>query len=401
MKVLLIHRDIGTGSVGKIVEDLYFGLKQNGDDCKIAYGFLNKSKIDSSDLFSVCKPLDIKVHAFLSKITDRAAFYGKKNTKRLINFIKEYNPDIVHIHGSYGYWLDISVLYPFLAGFSAKTIITLHSCWDFTGHCCYFTKAKCNLWKTGCKKCPCKNDYPQSLFFDRSSRNYNDKKKLFAAFNNLFFIAPSLWMKGVAEQSFIKSFIIETIENGIDLDSFKFTPTNLSKYGIDESKKIILGVASEWDDRKGLNDFIELSRLIDNSFQIVVVGLTKKQLKRMPDNIVAITKTDSKKELAAIYSAATVLFNPTYEDNYPTVNLEALACGTRVITYNVGGSSEIINKTKHGFVIKEKDYSELVKLASLSSDKEKKYDYLNLISNELMVKRHIAFYMSLSSKKTR
>ena len=395
MKVLLIHRDLGTGSVGKIVEDLYFGLKQNGADCKVAFGFINKSQIDKRDLFSVCKPIDVKVHAFLSKLTDRAAFYSRKNTQRLIEFIKEFNPDIIHIHGSYGYWLNIKVLYTFLSSSNIKTIITLHSCWDFTGHCCYFTKVDCNLWKTECKKCPCKKDYPQSLLLDRSTKNYHEKKKLFEAFKELFFIAPSMWMKKIADDSFIGNFKISVIENGIDLGSFKHSCANLDKYGIDSSKIIILGVASAWDERKGLKDFFELSKFVDDSIQIVIVGLTKKQMKTIPKNIVGITKTDSKEELACIYTVATILFNPTYEDNYPTVNLESLACGTPVVTYDVGGSPEIIRRTNCGFIIDKKDYQELIRIAHLPKNSDRASSFLNLISNDLMVKKHITFYEDL------
>lgn len=202
-------------------------------------------------------------------------------------------------------------------------------------------------------------------------------------------------MKKTAEESFIKSFKIEVIENGIDLNSFKPSTTNLDKYGVDGSKKIILGVASGWDDRKGLNDFLELASVVDDSIQIVLVGLSKKQKRKIPKKIIAITRTDSKNELAALYSTATVFFNPTYEDNYPTVNLEALACGTRVVTYNVGGSPEIINKTNCGFVINKRDFKELIRIVNLPYEKNRILRVADSISNTLMIRKHLDFYKSL------
>lgn len=361
MKILILHRDIGTGSVGKIVEDLYFGIKNAGHQCKVAYGGLtNRSKIPSNDLYSVNDKIGMSFHALLSRITDRAGFYSRRKTKQLIKFIDSFKPDVIHIHGCYGYWLDIDTLYKYFAKSGVRIINTLHSCWDFTGHCCYFTHANCKKWEKCCHDCPEKKSYPKSFVFDRSRKNFLQKKELFLQVTNMEYVSPSFWMSKCFSRSFLNKFKMTVIKNGIDLESFKKTHIDLSKYGVNAEKTIILGVASVWDERKGLKDFVDLSRVIDEKYQIVLVGLNDKQIKRMPANVVCIKRTNSKEELAGLYSSACVLFNPTGEDNYPTVNLESIACGTPVVTYDSGGSPEAVIEYGFGRVIKPHDYKALL-----------------------------------------
>lgn len=397
MKILLIHRDLGTGSVGKIVEDLYFGVKNSGHDCKVAYGYINKSKIPVEDIVSVCDEYNIKLHALYSRLTDKSGFFGKKQTKKLVEFIENYKPDIIHIHGLYGYWIDISTFYNCLKNTDICVINTLHSCWDFTGHCCYFTKANCMKWQSHCNHCPEKKKYPASLLVDNSFENYEKKKYLTCSIKNMRFVAPCDWMAACINQSFLKNYDVRVINNGIDLTAFKRTSFDLSKYGINVEKKIILGVASNWEERKGLDDFIELASYITDEFQIVLVGLNEKQISDVPNNIIGIKRTESKEDLAAIYSAATILFNPTYEDNYPTVNLEAIACGTPVVTYRTGGSPEIVKKLHAGSVIKEKDYQQIQQLADYYDNNPLilSYQDFEYLSKDRMVEDYMNFYKLL------
>ena len=401
MKVLLVHRDIGTGSVGKIVEDLYFGIAASGNECKVAYGYINKSKIPIKDLISVCDEKTIKKHALYSRLTDRTGFYGKKQTEKLVNFIENYKPDIIHVHGLYGYWIDIATLYSYLKNTDMCIVNTLHSCWDFTGHCCYFTKADCKRWQDHCYKCPEKKKYPSSLFIDNSFNNYERKKELSCSMKNMHLIAPSEWIARCAKQSFLKSYDTHVINNGIDIAAFRSNSGDVIKYSINIEKKVILGVASNWEERKGLNDFIELSDIISDDYQIVLVGLSKKQINILPNNIIGIQRTDSKEDLAAIYSAATVFFNPTYEDNYPTVNLEAIACGTPFITYRTGGSPEIVERLSAGYVIKEKDYKRVLQLTDYYSSNPLTLTKADLayLSKERMVEEYLNFYYLISEGK--
>lgn len=156
----------------------------------------------------------------------------------------------------------------------------------------------------------------------------------------MILITPSKWLKNEVEKSYLKDYPIEVINNGVDTNLFKPTPSNIKQqYGI-EDKKVILGVSSVWNKMKGLDTFIELSKELDNQYQIVLIGLNKKQIEQLPTNIIGISRTENVQELVKWYSAAALFFNPTLEDTYPTTNLEAIACGTPVITFNTGGSPE-------------------------------------------------------------
>lgn len=249
----------------------------------------------------------------------------------------------------------------FIGAKSQKPVFwTLHDCWSFTGHCCHFDVIKCDKWKNGgCYDCPQKSGYPKSLFLDRSKTNFKKKKKLFTSVKNLTIITPSEWLAGKVRESFLSEYPIKVINNGIDVSVFKPTPSDFKKrYGI-ENKKIILGVASGWGRYKGFNDFIELSKRIDDNYKVVLVGVSKEQKKVLPANILGIERTDDTTELAEIYSAADVFVNPTYEDTYPTVNLEAQACGTPVVTYKTGGSPESVNMD-YGKVVEQGNLNELI-----------------------------------------
>ena len=399
MKVLIINRDVGTGSIGKICVDLYNGLRASGNECKVAYAWNNKSTISSYDLFKFNDLNTIRFNALLSRFFDNDGLRSKKATYKLIDYIKVYSPDIVHIHSFYGYYINFPILFDYLKKSNIKVVNTLHSCWDFTGHCCYFTRVRCDKWKNQCSNCIQKKSYPKSIFLDRSRRNYDIKKKTYANSMNLAIVTPSLWLSNLVSESILCKHNTFVINNGINLDIFKPTIIDLKKYNIDERKKIILGVASIWDERKGLNDFIELSNVIDDSYQIVLIGITEKQQKKLPPSIICIRRTENAKELAGFYTAALVFFNPTYEDNYPTVNLESIACGTPVVTYNTGGSPESVIKYNFGKVIEKKDYKSL--LFFLKELKEKKYVFssdINELSFEKMVNDYITLYKNLILK---
>ncbi|WP_279015045.1 glycosyltransferase, partial [Thomasclavelia cocleata] len=241
----------------------------------------------------------------------------------------------------HGYYVNIEILFKYLKEHpEIKKIWTLHDCWAFTGHCAYYTYVKCDKWQTCCKgKCSNKKEYPKTLFSNVKS-NFNKKKEIFCGVENMVLVTPSQWLKKEVEKSYLKDYSIEVINNGVDTNIFKSTPSNIKQqYGI-EDRKVILGIASVWDKRKGLNIFIELSKEIDNQYQIVLIGLSKKQIEQLSSNIIGISRTENVLELVKWYSAADVYFNPTLEDNYPTTNLEAIACGTPVITFNTGGSPE-------------------------------------------------------------
>ena len=268
MKVFQVNSVCGTGSTGRIVCDIKQMLKNSGNDCRIAYG---RGFFDDPDCVKIENDLVFKAHVFFSRITDRQGFYSTAATRRLVRDIEQFNPDIIHLHNIHGYYLDIRVLFEFLKQYNKPVVWTLHDCWAFTGHCAYFSFAGCEKWKTECGQCPQKSAYPASVLIDNSKKSFNLKKDLFTDIDNLQIVTPSNWLNGVVKESFLKKFPVTTIYNGIDLNVFKPLKSDFkSKNGL-SGKKVVLGVANVWEKRKGLDDFIKLSKVLPNDYKIVLV----------------------------------------------------------------------------------------------------------------------------------
>ena len=350
-------------ATGMIMMNVHKALLKNGQQSYVVWG--RGRKPENNNEISIEDNIGIKYHGVYRRLTDKTGFASKRATKALLSELDRIKPDIVHLHNIHGYYVNIEMLFSFLKNKSIKVVWTLHDCWSFTGHCAYFDAVGCEKWKVGCNNCPQKNTYPSSILLDNSSWNWNKKKDLFTG-ADITLVTPSEWLKKLVKQSFLKDYPTIVINNGIDLSVFKPTTDetyldNLrSKYGLD-NRPIILGVASEWTKRKGLFDFVELSQTL-LEYQFVVVGLTEKQIKSIPKTLKGIKRTNNVQELVGLYSLATIFFNPTYEDNYPTTNLEAIACGTPVFTYDTGGSPEsIVNGfgkviSKQNFVSEVNDY---------------------------------------------
>lgn len=351
MKILMINSVCGIRSTGRICTDLAEALTKQGNQVKIVYGREEVPERYGQYAVRVGSDFDATVHAIRSRLLDDTGFGSLEATKRLITWIKNYDPDIIHLHNIHGYYINIEALFAYLKEAHKRVIWTLHDCWAFTGHCSHFSYIKCEKWKTGCSHCPQKKRYPSSLIRDNSANNWQNKKRLFSSLENVTLVTPSVWLSDLVKQSFLKNYPVTVIHNGIDTSVFKPTPSLFrAKYNL-QNRTILLGVASSWNDRKGLSDFIRLSETVGKDYQVVLVGLSDKQMKLIPDSIIGIKRTNSTKELAEIYSAADIFLNLTYEDNYPTVNLEAQACGTPVITYKTGGSIESVpekNRVEQG-----------------------------------------------------
>ena len=363
MKVLIINSVCGIGSTGRICTDLARSFETSGDEAKIAYGRVGAVP-ENFKKYSVRigTDFDVKLHAVYTRITDKHGFGSKIATKKFLKWANEYNPDLLWLHNLHGYYINIEMLFDWIKSRPNMEVRwTLHDCWAFTGHCTHFSFAECEKWKSECNNCIQKRKYPASYVKDNSKQNFEEKKRIFTNVKNLKLITPSNWLAELVKKSFLKEYPVEVVRNKIDTDIFKPTPSNFRyRYKL-ESKRIILGVANVWNERKGYSDFLKLSKLIDDNFVIVLVGVSKKQMKKLPGNIIGIPRTESKKELAEIYTEADVFINPTYEDNYPTVNLEAQACGTPCITYNTGGSVETVSKNN---VVKQGDICALLKAIS-------------------------------------
>jgi putative colanic acid biosynthesis glycosyltransferase len=357
-KILQINTVINFGSTGRISEEIGLLAIQNGWDSYIAFG--RYDRFSDSNKFRIGNDLDIIWHGIETRLFDRHGFSSVNATKQLIEKIKTINPALIHLHNLHGYYLNIEILFNYLSTVSIPVVWTFHDCWPITGHCSHFMFVNCNKWKTECYECPQKTRYPASYFIDRSKKNYVLKKELFNSLSNLTLVPVSEWLSSVLKESFLHKYPIKVINNGINTEVFK--PSEKFdfrlKYSLD-NKFILLGVASIWDERKGLKDFIELSKLLNSDYQIVLVGLTNKQIKQLPENILGVERTESVEGLADIYASSDVFINPTYEDNFPTTNLESLACGTPVITYKTGGSPEAIDDST-GIIVEQGNINKLV-----------------------------------------
>lgn len=359
MKVFQINTVCGVGSTGRIATDLYHVLKKEGHSCCIAYG-RGKAPADV-DSYKIGSTADFYLHTFFSRFTDGEGLFSEGATRGLLKKIQKYDPDIIHLHNIHGHYLNYPILFRFLKSYHRPVVWTLHDCWSFTGHCAYFDFVGCQRWQKGCHDCQQLKSYPQSYGIDHSAENYARKKELFTGIERLHIVTPSQWLANLVKESFLKEYPVTVIHNGIDTSVFKPTESDFRKQHGLENKKILLGVASPWTPRKGLQDFIKLAPMLPENWKIVLVGLSKHQLAHLPSDILGLERTNNTKELAQIYTTADVFFNPTYEDNYPTTNLEAIACGTPVITYDTGGSPESAGK-ENGVVVEKGNINDVCKI---------------------------------------
>lgn len=359
MKILQINSVYGVGSTGKIVKDIHKKLLFKGFDSYVMYG--RGKTVDSDQVIKISSNFDNYCHGLLSRLLDLHGFGSKASTIDLIKQIDLINPDVIHLHNIHGYYINIQIIFDYVKSKNKRVIWTLHDCWSFTGHCAHFDSVGCERWMIGCGSCPQRETYPASVLIDNSAYNFIKKQEIFTGVNNLTIITPSNWLANLVKKSFLKDYPINVINNGIDTDIFtKRNSEFRNKYNL-HNKFIILGVASPWTEKKGFLDFIKLSSMIDSSQHIVMVGVTDKQISQLPSNILGISRTNNAIELAEIYSSADVFFNPTHEDNYPTVNLEAQCCGTYVITYDVGGSPETISY-ECGIIVSNGDFDSILNI---------------------------------------
>lgn len=332
---------VPNGSTGGIMMKEHRELLSAG---KESYAFWGRGReAEKSNEMKFASDAEVKLDVLQTRIDGKAGFHSKNATKRLLARLDEIKPDVVHLHNLHGYYVNIEMLFNWLANHNCKVEWTLHDCWSFTGHCAHFTYAKCAQWKEHCaysRPCSQLNTYPKTFSKSSCSWNYEEKNHLFnlVPAERMKLITPSQWLADLVGESFLKDFPVEVRHNTIDTDVFKPIPSDFrERYGIGD-RFMILGVASPWTERKGLSDFVRLAGQLDSDkYVIVLVGLSEKQVEELPKGIVGLTRTESREELAGIYSTADVFFNPTTEDNFPTVNLEAEACGTSVVTYDTGG----------------------------------------------------------------
>lgn len=348
MAVYAHINSVPNGSTGGIMMRRHRELLEAGHESHAFWGRGRRGGDDREHRFAT--DAEVNFDVLQTRLDGRAGFHSKVATGRLLSKLDEVRPDVVCLHNLHGYYLNIEMLFEWLVGHDCHVEWTLHDCWAFTGHCAHFTYAECEQWRSHCAYsggCPQLDTYPKTICGRSCFRNFTDKRRIFTSvpLERMTLITPSHWLEGLVRQSFLGGYPVEVRHNTVDKSVFKPTPSDFrERYGIGD-RFMILGVASPWTDRKGFGDFVRLAGELDSDkYAIVLVGLSERQVRALPEGVIGLTRTDSPQELAGIYATADVFFNPTVEDNYPTVNLEAEACGTPVITYDTGGCRETVSR---------------------------------------------------------
>ena len=368
MKILEINQ-VNFGSTGHIMLQIADLATKKGHEVICSF-YARRNKDKDKNCIYIGNKISHNIHKKLYRKTGNNGCYSKISTWNFLRKVKKFDPDLIHIHNLHNCYINLPMLFDYIKKNNKKVVWTLHDCWSFTGQCPYFTAVGCEKWKTGCHDCEQINRYP-SCSVDRTDKMWNRKKEWFTGVQNLTIVTPSQWLADLVKQSFLKDYPVKVINNGINLDVFKPTESDFrTKHNL-EDKKIILGVASVWEVRKGLDVFIELSKRLDDRYKIVLVGTNDEVDKKLPEGIISIHRTSNQKELAELYTAADVFFIPTREDNFPTVNMESLACGTPVLTFNTGGSPEMVDEAT-GVVLMNEDIAS-VEQAVISMCESGKY----------------------------
>ena len=386
------------GSTGKIMMGIAEVARAQGHEvmCASPITTTNRDAGEDCGYYRIGTFNSRRVNVALARITGFNGCFAWFETYKLLKKIDEFKPDIIHLHNLHDSYINLPMLFSYIKKHNVPTVWTLHDCWAFTGQCPHFTIVKCDKWKVGCHNCPQYKEYPASLY-DNTKKMWQLKKKWFTGVKNMTIVTPSEWLAGLARESCLKQYPIEVINNGIDLNVFKPTHSNFRKqYGIPGDKYIVLGVSFAWGYRKGLDCFVEMAEKLGEQYQIVLVGTDDEIDKNLLHNIISIHRTQNQKELAEIYSAADVFVMPTREENYPTVNMEAIACGTPVVTFDTGGSPEMLDD-KTGIVVEANDIEATKKAIKDICEKKRCNDeeYIVAYSKNFDMKKRFAEYIEL------
>lgn len=319
-----------------------------------------------------CSLRNIGLHWLGSKLFDRTGFFSRRPTQRLIRQLEQFKPDIVHLHNIHGYYLYLPALFDYLKKNDIPVVWTLHDCWAFTGHCAYYTEAVnappagqvrkrrsqqptlgCDRWKTGCGQCVLKRSYPSSWLMDQSARNWADKRALFTGLKHMVLTTPSQWLADEVKMSFLKSYPVYPLANGVDLEAFKpcaseeYMQQAIRAYGLEGlgQRKLVLSAAAVWDARKGLDDLIELAEKLGKDYCVAAVGLSKRQIESLPSKtVLGIPRTGNVTDLCALYTAADVYVSASSEETFGMTLIESMACGTQTICYDATAMPELVTE---------------------------------------------------------
>ena len=387
-------------STGHIMGDIARGAGAAGFDTMIIYG--RRMPFDDLNCVKVGNSFFFWLHVALTTAFDLQGMGSILITRKIVNILRRENPDIIHLHNIHGYYINYPILFKYLRNeYKGKVYWTLHDCWAYTGHCAHYVAAGCDKWKIGCEHCPCKGEYPISWGMDASKVNYNRKKRLFTGIPNMTLIVPSKWLKSQVQQSFLKDYNTIVVNNGIDVERFSYSKDDSirAKYGIGKDQKIILGVSSVWNRKKGFDDFIKLSKVLPKEYTIVLVGLSPAQKTALPKDIVGIVKTSNQDELIKLYSEAYIFVNPSLEESFSLVTVEAMSCGLPVIVLDTSAVGELVT-SKSGIVLHDHDSDDYLraiesidsKIQSGEYNRDAISEYAHRYSKKAMTDRILEIY---------
>lgn len=390
MKIVQINSHCGSGSTGKICVAVSQLLTEYGIENYILYSAGNSEYPLGKRYMS---GVETKAQTLKSRILGNYGFNSQSATKRIIRMLEQIQPDIVHLHNLHGHNCNLQMLFSYLKAKKIKIYWTFHDCWAFTGYCPYYDIVECANWKDGCRECPQRKKY--SWFFDRSHYLFRKKKELYGDLD-LTVVTPSKWLAEQVKQSFLHKVDLKVIYNGIDLNIFQPCESNFRDIYHCKNQYLVLGVAFAWCERKGLDIFLELAKRLDDRFRIVMVGTDERLSAQLPGNVISLSRTHNQKELAEIYTTVDVFVNPTRDEVLGLTNLEALACGTPVITFDTGGSPECIDETC-GVAVPKNDVDavvrEIMEICVKGKFKTKgRYDYVNKFDADHIYEEYINLY---------
>ena len=352
MKVLQINAVYEKFSTGRLVKELHETLQQNGVDSYVACPYLGNLH---DNAFQIGDGLDWKIHALLSRVSGKQGYFSRRATQKLLAYMDDIQPDIVHLHNLHNNYLNLPMLFRYLDEHKTAVAVTLHDCWCFTGKCTYYIEHSCQRWKDHCGECPARKSGNKSWFFDFSESLRMDKAKWFSSINSLALIGVSKWVTEDAAQSILKNAsVIQCIYNWIDLEQFR--PCNCKKLRKDlglADKFVVLGIAMSWIPLKGIYIFHALADLLPEDCQIVLVGDDSLVAEKHPKIKYTGTILDPDL-LAKYYAMADVFVNPTVQETFGMTTAEAMACGTPVVAYNGTATPELVGSDGScGFLIDE------------------------------------------------
>lgn len=338
MRILYIDSVCKSGSTGKIVYSLYTAMNARGDVAAVCYGRGNE--VAEENIFKFALDWETALHAALTRLTGYTGCFSFFSTRRLLRFIDEFRPDIIHLHEPHAYFVNLRPLFEYIRAHDIPLVYTFHCEFAYTGKCGFANE--CTLWRAGCAgACPQLREYPKALFFDHTERMCAEKKRLLSGLN-MTICTPSKWLAERVGQSFLKEYDVRVVPNGIDTALFAPRPYDALKArcGIGEEKVVLAVAPYMMDERKGGRDVLRLAESMrDDNVRFILIGVDD-LTESFPDNVTALGRTENQQELAAYYSMADVFVICSRMENLPTTCLEAIACGTPVAGFAVGGTAE-------------------------------------------------------------